>query len=75
MTTLGVIVGTRGFFPAELCAEGRERILRVLREEGFAAVALTPEATPYGSVESLEDAEKVRRRSSRSTVTRSTASW
>ena len=58
MTTLGVIVGTRGFFPGELCAEGRDRILRVLREEGFTAVALTPEATPYGSVESLEDAAK-----------------
>ena len=29
-TTLGVIVGNRGFFPNHLCETGREDILRVL---------------------------------------------
>jgi hypothetical protein len=29
-TTLGVIVGNRGFFPDHLCETGREEILRVL---------------------------------------------
>ena len=34
-TTLGVIVGNRGFFPAHLCDEGRKVILQVLEEEGI----------------------------------------
>ena len=58
MTTLGVLVGNRGFFPAELCEQGRKTILSILKEEGFEAVALTPKDTKYGSVESLSDARK-----------------
>jgi L-fucose isomerase-like protein len=58
MTTLGVLVGNRGFFPAELCEQGRKIMLAVLKEEGFDAVALTPKDTKYGSVESLADARK-----------------
>ncbi len=56
--TLGVIVGNRGFFPSHLCQEGRETILKVLEEEGIKAVILSPEETEFGSVESLQDAEK-----------------
>jgi L-fucose isomerase-like protein len=56
--TLGVIVGNRAFFPAHLCDSGRKEILRILAEEGIQAIALTPEDTKYGSVESLSDAEK-----------------
>lgn len=56
--TLGVIVGNRGFFPAHLCDSGRKTILKVLEEEGIKTVALTPEDTKFGSVESLADAEK-----------------
>ena len=37
-TTLGVIVGNRGFFPDHLCQTGREAVLRVLAEEGIEAV-------------------------------------
>ncbi len=58
MTTLGVIVGNRGFFPAELARTGRVTILKVLQEEGFNAVALTPEETKYGSVVTYEDSKK-----------------
>lgn len=58
MTTLGVIVGNRGFFPSELCEEGRARVLKVLAEEGFTTVALAPDDTPYGSVETYEEAKK-----------------
>jgi len=58
MTTLGIIVGNRAFFPAELARSGRETILRVLKEEGIGAVALTPEDTQYGSVVSYEDSKK-----------------
>jgi len=58
MTTLGVLVGNRGFFPAELCEQGRKTILSVLKEEGLEAVALTPKDTKYGSVETLSDSKK-----------------
>jgi L-fucose isomerase-like protein len=57
-TTLGVIVGNRGFFPDHLCETGREEVLHVLEEEGFKAIVLSPEDTPFGSVETLEDANK-----------------
>jgi L-fucose isomerase-like protein len=58
MTTLGVLVGNRGFFPAELCEQGRKIIISVLKEEGLDAVALGPKDTKFGSVESLSDARK-----------------
>ena len=56
--TLGVIVGNRGFFPNHLCEEGRRTMLDVLAQEGFDTVCLTPEDTPFGSVESRADAKK-----------------
>lgn len=57
-TTLGVIVGNRGFFPSHLAETGRQEILRVLAKEGIRAVALDAADTPYGSVETLQDAER-----------------
>jgi L-fucose isomerase-like protein len=57
-TTLGVIVGNRDFFPGHLCETGRQTILNVLADAGIRAVALSPQDTRYGSVESLEDAHK-----------------
>lgn len=56
--TLGLIVGNRGFFPDHLANSGRETILKVLAEEGVNVIALSPEDTPYGSVESLAEAQK-----------------
>jgi L-fucose isomerase-like protein len=56
--TLGLIVGNRGFFPAHLCETGRQTILDVLAGEGIKAIALSPEETTYGSIESVSDAEK-----------------
>src|SRR5216684_3168826 len=58
MTTLGIIVGNRGFFPAHLCESGRRDILRILEEEKIKAVALPVEASKFGAVESLEDARR-----------------
>ncbi len=55
-TTLGVIVGNRGFFPSHLCSTGRAEVLAALEAEGLNAVALAPDATPFGAVESLADA-------------------
>ncbi|MEX2090347.1 MAG: fucose isomerase, partial [Bacteroidota bacterium] len=57
-TTLGVLVGNRGFFPAHLCESGRETILKVIQEEGIRTIALPIDATKYGAVESYADAQK-----------------
>lgn len=56
--TLGVIVGSRGFFPKHLAASGRKTILELLEKEGINAVCLTPEESPNGAVESINDAQK-----------------
>jgi len=56
--TLGLIVGNRGFFPAHLCETGRQTMLDVLAAEGIKVIALGPEETTYGSVESVSDSEK-----------------
>ncbi len=58
MTTLGLIIGNRGFFPAHLCESGRREILRVLEQAGIKAVALPPDATKFGAVESVADSQK-----------------
>lgn len=55
-TTLGVIIGNRGFFPTHLCVAGRETILKVLAEEGFDVVVLDDSVSPAGSIESLSEA-------------------
>jgi L-fucose isomerase-like protein len=55
-TTFGVLVGNRGFFPAALAREGREKVLGVLEKEGYKTVCLTPEETKFGVVETLPDA-------------------
>jgi L-fucose isomerase-like protein len=57
-TMLGLVIGNRGFFPDHLCETGREEVLRVLAEEGIEAVVLSTGDTPFGSVETLQDAEK-----------------
>jgi len=58
MTTLGIIIGNRGFFPAHLCEAGRRDILKTLEKLGLKAVTLPLEATRFGAVESLSDARK-----------------
>jgi L-fucose isomerase-like protein len=55
-TTLGVIVGNRGFFPAHLCETGRTEVLSALDAVGVRAIALPTDATKFGAVESLTDA-------------------
>lgn len=56
-TTLGLIVGNRDFFPAHLCETGRAVVLKVLEEEGLGVVALSPQESTYGSIESLAEAQ------------------
>ena len=58
MSTFGVIVSTRGFFPAILAQEGRRQILKKLESLGHEAVILSESDTVYGAVETREDAKK-----------------
>ncbi|MGA2262020.1 MAG: L-fucose/L-arabinose isomerase family protein [Acidobacteriota bacterium] len=58
MTTLGIIVGNRGFFPDRLCDSGRGEILQTLKKSGIGAVILPKAATKFGSVESMADAQE-----------------
>ncbi|GMV38042.1 MAG: hypothetical protein AMXMBFR61_25500 [Fimbriimonadales bacterium] len=56
-TTLGVIVGNRGFFPDHLCKSGRERILALLEQMGFGTVVLPESVGKFGSVETYVEAK------------------
>jgi L-fucose isomerase-like protein len=56
--SFALIVGNRSFFPDALAKAGRERMLRVLEEEGFNVICPSPEDTKFGTVESWDDARK-----------------
>ncbi len=56
-TTIGLIVGTRGFFPASLAEQGRKDIIAKLENSGFNVLIPEENATPYGAVETSEDAQ------------------
>ncbi len=58
MSTFGVIIGNRGFFPDVLARDGREEILRVLAAQGHEALCLTPEQSKFGAVETHEEAKR-----------------
>ena len=54
--TMGVIVGNRGFFPDHLAKSGREEIIQALQKAGMDAVALSPEQSKHGAVETYDEA-------------------
>src|SRR5580692_6759528 len=56
--TMGLIVGNRGFFPDHLAKSGREQMIGVLRAAGIEVVALTPEESKYGAVETREESRR-----------------
>jgi L-fucose isomerase-like protein len=56
-TTLGVIVGNRGFFPDSVARDGRNEILTILAQLGFDVVCLTPEDSKFGTVETFADSK------------------
>jgi L-fucose isomerase-like protein len=58
VSTFGVIVGNRGFFPDVLARDGREEIVRVLAAQGHEALCLTPEQSKFGAVETHEEAKR-----------------
>ena len=55
---LGLIVGNRGFFPDHLAKSGREEMLRILQAASIDVVALTPEESKHGAVETREEARR-----------------
>src|SRR5215469_12047400 len=54
--TFGVIVGNRGFFPDHLAQSGRSEMLAALDKAGYDAVALGPEDSKFGAVETRPEA-------------------
>src|SRR5271167_3391010 len=56
--TMGMIVGNRGFFPDHLAKTGREEMLRALEAGGVEVVALTPNESKYGAVETREESRR-----------------
>jgi len=56
--TMGLIVGNRGFFPDHLAKSGREEMIRVLQSAGMEVIALTPEESKYGAVETREESRR-----------------
>jgi L-fucose isomerase-like protein len=55
-TTLGLIVGNRGFFPDHLAESGRREMLATLEAAGIDVVAVGPTETKFGAVETREEA-------------------
>ena len=56
--TLGLIVGNRDVFPAELARAGREDMISILKKLGIDHVVLSPADTSDGVVMTWKDAEK-----------------
>lgn len=57
--TFGLIVGTRGLFNSELAKQGRKDLLSLLDKLDYGYVILDESETPTGSVETIDDAQKV----------------
>jgi L-fucose isomerase-like protein len=49
--TFGMIVGNRGFFPDHLAKSGREEMIAAIEGAGHKVVALSPDESKYGAVE------------------------
>ena len=58
LLTLALIVGNRGFFPDHLAKEGREAMIGVLEKAGIRVIALTPEQSKFGAVETPDEARR-----------------
>ena len=56
--TMGLIVGNRGFFPDHLAKSGRDEMIQVLQKAGIDVVALTPEQSKHGAIETYEEAKR-----------------
>jgi len=57
-TTLGLIVGNRGFFPGHLAESGRAEMLKVLEQAGVDVVVLDAAQSKHGAIETYEEATR-----------------
>ena len=55
--TLGLLVGSRGFFPGHLAEQGRAEMIAALEAEGFEVVIPDAAASKYGAIESRDEAK------------------
>src|SRR5579859_1427606 len=53
---MGLIVGNRGFLPGHLAESGRKEMICTLQGAGMDVIALTPEQSGYGAVETYDEA-------------------
>ncbi|MBS1854474.1 MAG: L-fucose/L-arabinose isomerase family protein [Acidobacteria bacterium] len=56
--TFGMIVGNRGFFPDHLAKSGREEMIAAIQKAGHEVVAVGPEETKYGAIETRAEAAR-----------------
>jgi L-fucose isomerase-like protein len=56
--TLGMIVGNRGFFPDHLAKSGREEMISAVSKAGYRVIALGPEDSKHGAVETRPEAAR-----------------
>ena len=56
--TMGLLVGNRGFFPDHLAKSGREEMIQALQKAGMNVVALDPQQSKHGAVETHEEARR-----------------
>lgn len=55
---MGLIVGNRGFFPDHLAKSGREEMMQAVQRAGMDVVALGPDQSKHGAVETYEEARR-----------------
>jgi L-fucose isomerase-like protein len=56
--TFGLIVGNRGFFPDHLAQSGRKEMIAAIEKAGYGVVAVGPQDTKYGAVETRAEASR-----------------
>jgi L-fucose isomerase-like protein len=56
-TVFGLIIGNRGFFPGRLAQEGRDEMVKLLAGCGYGAVAVGPNDTKFGAIETRQEAK------------------
>jgi L-fucose isomerase-like protein len=54
----GVIVGNRGFFPDHLARSGRSEMLAAIEKAGHQAIAVGPDETKFGAIETRIEAAR-----------------
>jgi len=57
--TFGMIVGNRGFFPDHLAKSGREEMIAAIEKAGHTVVAVGPEETKHGAIETRPEAARL----------------